>query len=69
MATKKIEKATLYTATAKLKIAVGVEVEANSLEEAAVKAKTLKVHEILDLEGVEVMDYETPDISAVWRTN
>ncbi len=71
MTTKKIEKMKVYTATAKLKIEVGVEIEANSLEEAATKAKELKVSEIIDFEGagVELQDYETPDISAIWRNN
>lgn len=71
MAAKKIEKMTVFTASIKLKLDVGVEIEANSLAEAVEKANALKVNEIVDFEaiGLEHMDSEKPDVHSVWRNN
>jgi hypothetical protein len=61
----------VYNVSAKLKLDVGMTIEATSLEEAVAKSKTLKINDFIDFSalGIEHNDSDEPDVYSVWRND
>lgn len=58
-----------YQVQAFLKLDVGMEIEAASLEEAAAKGKALTIHDFIDFKalGLDHNDSKRPDVYSVFR--
>jgi len=70
MATKKkVTSNSTYNVSAKLKLDVGMEIQASSLEDAVAKSKELKIGDFLDLSGLDHNDSDDPDVYSVWRND
>lgn len=68
---KKIVKKTRYIVSAKLKVDVGITIEADSLEEAVTKANALKILDFIDFDalGLDHNDSEQPEIYGLYKND
>lgn len=58
-----------YHVSAKLTLDVGMEIAADSLQDAAAKASALKITDFIDFKALDLdhNDSENPDVYSIWR--